>query len=149
MSHSRFGRDAPHHSHHPHPTRHSPHDHNTPSSSIKRSGDPSPYHPFRILEIMEGMPKKLETKTLTGRYDMKQLIKVQQVEQWFTTQLVDLYKVQDEDALPISFDLLEVIEKPTEKRPAFLKEKLTACPSEAESVIKELLAKLDELNIEL
>ncbi|GAB5034052.1 protein phosphatase 1 regulatory subunit 14b-like [Nannochloropsis oceanica] len=98
---------------------------------------------------MEGMPKKLETKTLTGRYDMKQLIKVQQVEQWFTTQLIDLYKVEDEDALPISFDLLEVIEKPTDKRLAFLKEKLTACPSEAESVIKELLAKLDELNIEL
>ena len=31
---------------------------------------------------MEGIVKKLDTKTLTGRYDMKQLIKVQQVEQW-------------------------------------------------------------------
>lgn len=98
---------------------------------------------------MEGIPKKLDTKTLTGRYDMKQLIKVQQVEQWFMTQLVNLYKVEDEDALPIGFDLLEVIETPKDKRAAFLKEKLTACPSDAEPAVKELMAKLDELNIEL
>lgn len=96
---------------------------------------------------MEGIVKKLDTKTLTGRYDMKQLIKVQQVEQWFMEKLVELYKVEDEDGLPISFDLLEVIETPKEARDAFLKDKVKECPSDAEPAIKELLAKLDELNI--
>ncbi len=93
--------------------------------------------------------KKLDTKTLTGRYDMKQLIKVQQVEQWFMTKLVELYQVEDEDALPISFDLLEVIETPKDNRIDFLKEKLAACPSDAEPATQELLAKVDELNIKL
>lgn len=51
-----------------------------------------------------------------------------QVEQWFMMQLVELYGVEDEDALPINFDLLEVMETPKDKRPAFLKEKLVDCP---------------------
>lgn len=51
-----------------------------------------------------------------------------QVEQWFMTKLVELYGVEDEDALPINFDLLEVMETPKDKRPDFLKEKLAGCP---------------------
>ncbi|TFJ83837.1 hypothetical protein NSK_004935 [Nannochloropsis salina CCMP1776] len=98
---------------------------------------------------MENISKKLDNKTLTGRYDMKQLIKVQQVEQWFMSCLVELYKVDDEDKLPINFDLLEVIEMSKDKRPTFLAEKMTECPSDVQPAIKELLAKIDELNIQL
>lgn len=47
------------------------------------------------------------------------------------TQLVDLYGVEDEDGLPINFDLLEVLETPKDKRQAFLAEKLTGCPKGA------------------
>ncbi len=47
------------------------------------------------------------------------------------TQLVELYGVEDEDGLPINFDLLEVLEAAKDKRPDFLKEKLAECPKGA------------------
>jgi hypothetical protein len=53
------------------------------------------------------------------------------VEQWFMTKLVELYGAEDEDGLPINFDLLEVMETPKEQRAAFLKEKLAGCPKSA------------------
>ena len=150
-----------------------------PSESINRSIDrPTPQPPHRLTLWTHYIHRtkkigvqKLDNKTLTGRYDMKQLIKVQQVrsacergwwrptklidrsprsiarwtappahtnqsipyrmaqvEQWFMTKLVELYGVEDEDALPINFDLLEVMETPKDKRPDFLKEKLAGCP---------------------
>lgn len=104
-------------------------------------------HHVKIVE--EGEVKRKMNRTLTQRYDMNQIKKLQTLEEKYMEIFAQLYGV-DKDDLNIDLDILAVfnIIKDEEKR-AKLQECLKDAPSSPEDIISKLIEEMTEIHNEL
>ena len=97
----------------------------------------------------EGEVKRKMNRTLTQRYDMSQMRKLQALEEKYMDHIAQLYGV-DKDDLNIDLDILAVfnIIKDDEKK-SKLQECLKDSPSSPEELISKLLEEMTQIHNEL
>jgi|LauGreSBDMM110SN_4_FD.fasta_scaffold150347_1 hypothetical protein len=99
--------------------------------------------------VAEGEVKRKMNRTLTQRYDMSQIKKLQSLEEKYMEHIAQLYGV-DKDDLNIDLDILAIfnIINDNEKRTK-LEECLKDSPSSPEELISKLLEEMTHIHNEL
>ncbi|CAM9654061.1 unnamed protein product [Choristocarpus tenellus] len=83
----------------------------------------------------------------TGKYNMSILKEIAQVEVEALHELVVMYKVEDEDELPIEFDIHELMDLDKVDRRPCLEKALESCPGNGrQEFIDKVLERIAVLN---
>lgn len=87
-------------------------------------------------------------RQLTGKYDMFVLKQINRTEEAAIAELVQMYKVESEDDLPVSFDIHQLVDMPHEDRRDYLTSLLKGCPSDdsVQAFMDKYLDTVKELN---
>jgi hypothetical protein len=110
---------------------------------------PPPLPPVPVLLLLAQQHQRSDSKVLTGKYDMGILREIARIEEACLEELVDMFQVEDEDELPIEFDIHEFVDMDEEARPAALQELLKGCPSPTEDFVAKFCDKIRGLNPKL
>ncbi|KAM6201646.1 protein phosphatase 1 regulatory subunit 14D [Rhynchocyon petersi] len=90
------------------------------------------------------VPRSRRSSRLTVKYDLGQLQRWADVEQWMGTQMQELFKDQADSSEP-EIDLEALMDLSTEEQKTHLEAILQNCPRPTESFISELLSQLKKL----
>ncbi|CAN0072468.1 unnamed protein product [Scytosiphon promiscuus] len=98
--------------------------------------------------VKAGIKGNSLTRMASGKYDLDLLREFTKTEEEALKDLVIMYQVENEDKLPISFDLHQLVDLKEDARRAFLGNMLHACPAvdAVPAFISKYLAQVNDLD---